>query len=175
LIYRALYQGPDLKTVDLRSFLEELIAQTLQSEGGYAAAIRTDLQADALIVDPDKLAPLALFAVEAISNAQKHAFGPAGGALHVRFTLRGEEACLEIADDGGRSDAAQMGEGVGRTLMSAFARQLRGRCEIVRNDHGGITARLMFPAPSAHPRPADSGADAPSSAPDSTKGNPAAA
>ena len=27
LIYRALYQGPDLKRVDLRQFLEELIAQ----------------------------------------------------------------------------------------------------------------------------------------------------
>jgi two-component sensor histidine kinase len=149
LIYRALYQGPDLKSVDLRGFLEELIAQIVGSEGGQPSLIRTDLMADELIVDPDKLAPLALFAVEAISNAQKHAFGPGGGALHVRFTVQGEEGCLEISDDGGRDAPAEMGEGVGRTLMTAFARQLRGRCEVVQNARGGITARLVFPAPGA--------------------------
>ena len=34
------------------------------------------------------------------------------------------------------------------TLMTAFARQLRGRAEIFRNAQGGITARLVFPTPS---------------------------
>ena len=38
--------------------------------------------------------------------------------------------------------------GVGRTLMTAFARQLRGRAELVRNADGGVTARLNFPTPS---------------------------
>jgi hypothetical protein len=38
---------------------------------------------------------------------------------------------------------------VGRTLMTAFARQLRGRAELVRNTQGGITARLIFPTPAA--------------------------
>jgi two-component sensor histidine kinase len=155
LIYRALYQGPDLKSVDLRAFLEELIAQIIGSEGSQPSLIRTDLKADELIVDPDKLAPLALFAVEAISNAQKHAFGPNGGSLHVRFTVRGEEGCLEIADDGGKDAPAEMGEGVGRTLMTAFARQLRGRLEVFQNAQGGITAKLVFPAPRAHTPPVE--------------------
>jgi two-component sensor histidine kinase len=175
LIYRALYQGPDLKSVDLRPFLEELIAQIIQSEGGHAAAIRTDLYADTLIVDPDKLAPLALFAVEAISNAQKHAFGPEGGALHVRFTLGGGEGRLEIIDDGGGSSAERMGEGVGRTLMAAFARQLRGRFEIVENQHGGITARLIFPTPASPMEPAGPGAGADGAGGAGTSGNQAAA
>ena len=153
LIYRALYQGPDLKRVDLRFFLEELVAQVISSEGSHThGAIRTDLELDEMVVDPDKLAPIALFAVEAISNAQKHAFGLEGGALHVRFTLQGEEGCLEIADDGGRGAPATMGEGVGRTLMTAFARQLRGRCEILQNARGGITARLLFPLPEGLPQ-----------------------
>jgi hypothetical protein len=33
--------------------------------------------------------------------------------------------------------------------MTAFARQLRGRAELARNADGGITARLIFPTPSA--------------------------
>ena len=155
LIYRALYQGPDLRRVDLRVFLEELIAQVVSSEP-HGPPIRTDLEADELIVDPDKLAPIALFAVEAIANAQKHAFGPQGGALHVRFMLDGTEAVLDIADEGGRGVQPEVTEGVGRTLMNAFARQLRGRCDVLRNARGGITARLTFPVSElpAQPKPA---------------------
>ena len=102
------------------------------------------------MIDPDRLAPLALFAVEAITNAQKHAFAGRGGVLTLAFRVRGEEAELEISDDG---EAARDRPGgvrrVGRTLMTAFARQLRGRAELVRNDQGGVTARLLFPTPNA--------------------------
>jgi two-component sensor histidine kinase len=153
LIYRALYQGPDLKRVDLRSFLEELIAQVLASDAAQHPAFRTELEADDLVVDPDKLAPIALFAVEAISNAQKHAFGPQGGSLRVRFTLEGEEGVLEISDEGGRGQPPELTEGVGRTLMIAFARQLRGRADIAPNARGGVTARLVFPAPEGQIQP----------------------
>ena len=58
--------GPDLKRVDLRSFLEELTAQLIAADGLHGAAVETELHVDALIIDPDRLAPLALFAVEAI-------------------------------------------------------------------------------------------------------------
>uniref|UniRef100_UPI003784B566 sensor histidine kinase n=1 Tax=Phenylobacterium sp. TaxID=1871053 RepID=UPI003784B566 len=145
LIYRALYQGPDLKRVDLRPFLEELTAQLVAGEMLHGPPVRTELKVDALVIDPDRLAPLALFAVEAITNAQKHAFAERGGLLSLRFTVRGDEAELEISDDGDAPEGALAASGVGRTLMTAFGRQLRGRSELVRNPNGGITARLIFP------------------------------
>jgi two-component sensor histidine kinase len=147
LIYRALYQGPDLKRVDLRAFLEELTAQLIAADGPHGAQVRTDIHVDDLVIDPDRLAPLALFAVEAVTNAQKHAFAGRGGALTVNFTVRGEEAELEISDDGEPPEDALTSSGVGRTLMTAFGRQLRGRSEVVRNATGGVTARLIFPTP----------------------------
>jgi two-component sensor histidine kinase len=154
LIYRAVYQGPDLKRVDLRPFLEELTAQLVSAEMLRGPGVQTELSVDALVIDPDRLAPLALFAVEAITNAQKHAFSQRGGMLTVTFTVRGEEAELEISDDGKAPEDALAASGVGRTLMTAFARQLRGRSELVRNGKGGITARLIFPTPAAEtPRP----------------------
>jgi two-component sensor histidine kinase len=149
LIYRALYQGPDLKRVDLRPFLEELTAQLVAGEVNHGPAVRTELSVDALVIDPDRLAPLALFAVEAITNAQKHAFAARGGVLTLCFRVNGEEAELVISDDGDASEDALVSSGVGRTLMTAFARQLRGRAELVRNDQGGVTARLIFPTPAA--------------------------
>ncbi|WP_367183414.1 sensor histidine kinase [Phenylobacterium sp.] len=153
LIYRALYQGPDLKRVDLRPFLEELTAQLINGELSHGLTVRTELKVDPLVIDPDRLAPLALFAVEAITNAQKHAFTARGGVLRLNFVVRGEEAELEISDDGETDESALVSAGVGRTLMTAFARQLRGRAELTRNEAGGVTARLIFPNPSAE-RPA---------------------
>lgn len=151
-IYRALYQGPDLKRVDLRPFLEELTAQLLANDMSTSSLVRTEVHADPLVIDPDRLAPIALFAVEAITNAQKHAFGPGGGVLAVGFHVRGEEAELSISDDGpGAPDS--VGGGVGRTLMTAFARQLRGKVAFEPHTPRGLTVRLTFPTPQAviHP------------------------
>jgi two-component sensor histidine kinase len=154
LIYRALYQGADIKHVDLRPFLEELTGQLLAGDMSAHGSVNTDVRADRLVIDPDKLAPLALFAVEAVTNAQKHALTEAGGKLTVEFTVRGPEAELTIADDGGGRNSPPEPDdikGVGRTLMTAYARQLRGRCSLERNHQGGLTARLIFPTPEAAP------------------------
>ena len=77
--------------------------------------------------------------------------------LKLAFRVHGEQAELEISDDGEASEDSLVSSGVGRTLMTAFARQLRGRVELVRNDIGGVTARLLFPTPAADaPQPDES-------------------
>ena len=149
LIYRALYQGPDLRRVDVRQFMEELVGQLGSGEGGRPAPIRTELHADDLEIDPDKLAPLALFAVEAISNARKHAFGPEGGTIHVQFRVARDEVVLEVTDDGRGEAESLPTAGVGRTLMSAFARQLRGSAVVEPAPERGVRVRLTFPRPEA--------------------------
>ena len=151
LIYRALYEGADLRKVNLADFLEELIGQLILTDTGQSPGIRTELAIDALTIDPDHLAPLALFAVEAITNAKKHGLAEGGGRLVVRFTVRGEEAELAITDSGRPGMEAVVGEGVGRTLMSAFARQLGGAVSFCPLAAGGLTARLTFPTPEAIP------------------------
>ena len=50
LIYRALYQGPDLKRVDLRPFLEELTAQLVAGVLVHGPAVRTELSVDPLVI-----------------------------------------------------------------------------------------------------------------------------
>lgn len=147
LIYRALYQSETLKQVDVGRFLQDLVSQLIASESGQGPVIDTHVSADMLLVDPDKLAPMALWAVEAISNAQKHAFEGRGGRLDVRFKSGPETSSLEVEDDGPGAGDEASARGLGRTLMTAFARQLRGEMEVTRGETGGVLVRLTFPTP----------------------------
>ncbi|MNI13274.1 putative sensor histidine kinase pdtaS [compost metagenome] len=149
LIYRILYQSEHVREADSRTFLRELVGQLIAGEAMRGPLVTTRVEADPLVIDPDKLAPLALWVVEAVSNAQKHAFAGRGGDLQVRFRVLGETSVLEVQDDGpGVANAASAG--VGRTLMVAFAKQLRGEAEIVSGPDGGSIARLTFATPAAH-------------------------
>ena len=148
LIYRTLYQSDDLRYADARIFLTELVGQLVASETARGQLVTSSVEADSLVVDPDKLAPLALWLVEAVTNAQKHAFVGRGGDLKVRFFVRGDTSVLEVQDDGpGVSETFRAG--VGRTLMGAFAKQLRGSVEMVPAEGGGTIARMTFATPEA--------------------------
>ena len=156
LIYRTLYQSEDIREADSRTFLTELVGQLLAGEAMRGPLVTSSVEADAIIIDPDRLAPVALWLVEAVSNAQKHAFAGRGGDLKVRFKVAGDTSVLEVQDDGpGLTDGDTAG--VGRTLMSAFAKQLRGQAEMVEAPGGGSFARLTFPTPTA-PSAAPAGA-----------------
>jgi two-component sensor histidine kinase len=148
LIYRTLYQSDDLRYADARIFLTELVGQLIASESGRGHLVTSSVEADSLVVDPDKLAPLALWLVEAVTNAQKHAFAGRGGDLKVRFRVQGERSLLEVQDNGPGVDES-MRAGVGRTLMGAFAKQLRGEVEMVSAEGGGTIARMTFATPEA--------------------------
>lgn len=148
LIYRTLYQSDDLRYADARIFLTELVGQLIASEAGRGHLVTSSVDADSLVVDPDKLAPLALWLVEAVTNAQKHAFAHRGGDLKVRFRVDGDTSVLEVQDNGpGVSES--MRAGVGRTLMGAFAKQLRGEVEMAPAEGGGTIARMTFATPEA--------------------------
>jgi two-component sensor histidine kinase len=148
LIYRTLYQSDDLRYADARVFLTDLVGQLVAGDAGRGPVVTSSVEADSLVVDPDKLAPLALWLVEAVSNAQKHAFAGRGGDLKVRFKVDGDTSVLEVEDDGpGVSETERAG--VGRTLMGAFAKQLRGTAEMVPSPSGGTLARMTFATPEA--------------------------
>ena len=149
LIYRVLYQSPDLRRADLREFLEELVRQLVIGESGQRLA-DTELTCDSVVIDPDRLAPIGLFAVEAVSNACKHGL-ETGGDLTIAFRAGGGRGELTITDSGRPGPAPKLGAGVGRTLMTAYARQLRGEATFKANPNGGLTARLAFPIPESLP------------------------
>ncbi len=146
LIYRTLYQSEDIRHADAKVFLNDLVGQLVASEASRGPAVSSRVEADSLIMDPDKLAPMALWLVEAISNALKHALAEKGGTLTVRFKVDGETSVLEVEDDGpGLSETDPVG--VGRTLMTAFGRQLRGQTEVLGASPHGTCVRMTFVTP----------------------------
>ena len=91
-----------------------------------------------------------LLVTEAITNAYKHAFNERdGGHIGVQVTRESPALLLlRIRDDGTGFDAAANSpdhSGLGRSLIEAFVRQLRGELE-VRSD-GGTIVEVRFPAP----------------------------
>lgn len=145
LIYRTLYQGDDVRHADAQVFLNELVGHLIAAESLRGPVISSSIDADSLRIDPEKLAPMALWLVEAVSNAQKHAFTRSGGELKVRFRVNGETSVLEVEDNGPGTE--NQSPGVGLTLMTAFAKQLRGSVEVTSSPDGGTLARLTFVTP----------------------------
>ena len=92
VIYRALYESPDLGRVDLSEFVNDLVAQLMVENSSLPA--RIDLRTAPLDIEPDRLAPLALFIVEAVANVGRNAAGGGDAALGIRFTpMNGEASC----------------------------------------------------------------------------------
>jgi len=77
---------------------------------------------------------------------------PRRGQIGVGLAARGALALLVLAVLGGMAAVAGVRLGLltdkgGRTLMIAFARQLRGEVTFCPNPGGGLTAKLVFPTP----------------------------
>jgi two-component sensor histidine kinase len=149
LIYRALYESPNIKQVDFTIFLRDLIGQLLLDRKGGDHSIRTELKADPLIIDPDRLAPLALFIVEAISNACNHDFQDTEGLISIDFHVQDGHADLTVSDTG----ASREGEAGERTMMAVFARQLGGVIADTNDPACRHAVHLTFPLRTATPVP----------------------
>ncbi len=147
LVHQALYEGEDLRTIELGEFIESLVRALIDAAGG-ATGRRVDLSVNVSAPPaPATIAvPLALFVVEAVTNALKHAFpGDRDGAIDIRVTERDQTMYVTISDDGVGIDPKSVAERTGASLMTAFARQLRGQTSRGCGPKGGALVELTFP------------------------------
>lgn len=148
LIHRILYEQDDdgnRATLDVARLIAELCKQFRQRRHGRDE-IEFVSNADTLGVPLDAALPLALFAVEAVTNAYAHAF-PDGRSGKVRLQFGVDpagDATLSVTDNGAGFDASVNGHSVGRQLMHGFARQLGGTFTIQSSPEQGTVARLDY-------------------------------
>jgi two-component sensor histidine kinase len=147
LVHRILNELEDQTLVDLKALLEDLTAQTHEGLGGDRRDLVVATDIDRRRVTGDIAVPLALFAVEALTNIFKHAYPPEKGGI-IRVSLkptRDGMLRLSICDDGigFNTDAAAMS--MGGRLIQTFGQQVDGRVIVKSNGAQGTTVELIFP------------------------------
>lgn len=127
-IYRVLYTGADMGAVNAAEVLGAIIDRELQDARPRAAV---EVALDDLVLDPDKVVPLAFLVAEALSNAVARLGGPEP-RLQVTLRREGEAARLDLVNTTG--PGAQARQGLGAHLIRAFAAQMGGAVEEAAED-----------------------------------------
>ena len=146
LVHRILHEIEDVDSVDVQRLLTDLAHQIQEGLGAERGDPRLEVDVAARRISGDLAVPIALFTVEALTNAYKHAFAPgAHGAIRIALAPVGEDKLkLTIEDSGaGLADNLLQG-GTGARLIKAFTQQVRGTLGdlAARGRRNGDLARL---------------------------------
>ena len=123
-----------------------IIQELSATYGAAARGIVVDLDAEPIMIDLDRGAPLTLAVTEAISNAFKHAFGPVeGGSILVSAKRIDGRIAIVVRDTGkGGADVPENAAWLGMKLIRSFAQQLGGQFSLTADR--GTVFRLEIPA-----------------------------
>lgn len=125
LVHRGLYEGKDLRIINMPVFLTRLVDELKIGLGTSEMNIGVNVNAENINLEPDAAIPVALFVVEALTNALKHGVSN-GGQVVISLAQEDHQIIIAVHDDGqGHSEAAPGGTGL--KLMKGFARQLSGK------------------------------------------------
>ncbi len=128
LVHRILHEIEDQTTIDLKRLLHELTTQITEGMRGEMKAVKVEEDLCGCEVSGDVAVPVALFAVEALTNIFKYAFPPGhDGVVKVTLARNGEGRLkLTIADNGIGFDEKASKGGIGTRLIRTFGQQIGG-------------------------------------------------
>ncbi|MCL6259406.1 tetratricopeptide repeat protein [Aquiflexum sp. TKW24L] len=135
LIHQKLYQGKDIKSIEMRDFfltLGEYIIDT------FNASSRIELYCDMepLGLDIDRAIPIGLIVNELLSNSLKYAFpNEKHGKIKISLSEKNSHLILHFSDDGiGMGEKPEIrGSGFGTQLITLLTRQLDGKMALFTN------------------------------------------
>ncbi len=149
LVHRILHEIEDQTTIDLKRLLHELAFQITEGMRSEAMPIRIEEDLVPRDVAGDVAVPLALFAVEALTNIFKYAFAPGQSGV-VKITLaeiEGGRLRLTISDNGTGFDTQAQRTGIGTRLIRTFGAQIGGSSSLCSEPGKGTTVEVTFRDP----------------------------
>jgi two-component system, chemotaxis family, sensor kinase Cph1 len=142
LVHRRLYRSDQVEAIDLSRYVEELVADLVQSLGdGWAERVALDLAP--VLLPTDRAISIGLVLTELMINATKYAYGGGPGPLAVTIVEERAQLRLIVADSGvGAPPVAR--SGFGSRMMEALVKQIGGH--LTREDNRpGLRVTLSAP------------------------------
>ncbi len=149
-IHASLYDGEDLESVRLDTYLERLKEHLITSLSSNGTQMRIELDVEPIRLSTDKAVTLSLAVNELVTNSFKHGTWEDGKGT-VKVWLRRHDAdniALDVVDNGTQhGDEPLVREstpsGLGKRLIAGMAAQLSGKIEEDHTD--GWRTRIIFP------------------------------
>jgi len=145
-VHRRLYTSDDVEGVDMKDYLEALVAELGSAWASDEPRRRLLLDAESIRLPTDRAVSLGVIVNELVSNAFKYAYAPtAPGEVRVSLTRDGDDGfVLTVEDDGKGMDAAPriQGSGLGSRMIRAMAQSLGSTVDYAASTAGGVRATL---------------------------------
>jgi two-component sensor histidine kinase len=153
LVHRILHEIEDQTTIDLKRLLHELSHQLTEGMRGDNANVRVEERLVDRDVPGEVAVPLALFAVEALTNIFKYAFRPGeGGVVKIELTeVPDGKLRLMISDNGVGFQPEGQRSGIGTRLIRTFGAQIGGISTLHSEPGKGTMVEVIFRDPNAPP------------------------
>jgi two-component sensor histidine kinase len=157
LVHRMLHEIEDQTTIELHRLLADLAGQIAEGFGGGRDDVRMEMDVVPASVSADVAIPLALFSVEALTNAYKYAFPETdpNGVVRVVLKREGNEFLLAVQDNGAGYDPATIRPSMGSRLIANFGQQVGGTSSVKSAPGKGTSVEVRFPNPDDAARAAD--------------------
>jgi two-component sensor histidine kinase len=147
-LYDLISQTSRGESVAVDAYLREIARNMAESLLDSTSAIKIDVEAEALDIDPDRAVPFGLLVNELGTNAIKHAFPDRAGRILLGVERIGDQIELTVADNGvGMKDkyTALVPGKHGSDYVAIFVRQLGGTLDLSSSEGAGTTVRVRFP------------------------------
>ena len=144
-IYTQLYRVDGLDHLDLRLYIEDLVAKLAQAYLPPSNLVRIETEVEELSLDLNQALPVGIILNELITNALKYAFPSPQmeGVISVHLAQVAGEVMLTIADNGvGLSADSLIDGGMGMEFVKMLTHQLGGSFNLESGN--GCVARVSF-------------------------------
>lgn len=151
LIHEKLYKSKNLARINLKEYIDELVAYLLNLYNTSTAMIHTKLQMDEVSAEIGTTITLGLIVSELVTNTIKYAFPDERiGEIVIKLNkLEGENYLLVIKDNGIGIPAdldIENAHSLGLSIVKTLLTQIKGKAEFYRSDGTEIRINFIIPA-----------------------------